>query len=131
MPMTAVRDALPYRPLDRRPRPAQGLLRALVGGAVGAGFAALTMIAPAQARGPEAIADVAEKVIDAVVNISTSQTVEVKSGDGAMPQLPPGLEDFFDELNKNRRGGKGGGGAQPTRSTRSARASSSTPRASW
>ena len=45
---------------------------------------------PAQARGPEGIADVAEKVIDAVVNISTSQTVEAKGGGGnAMPQLPP------------------------------------------
>ncbi len=110
--MTAVREAFPRRSLDRRPR--QGLLRALVGGAVGASLAALALAAPAQARGPEAIADVAEKVIDAVVNISTSQTVEVKGGDGAMPQLPPGLEDFFDELNKNRRGGgKGGGGPQP------------------
>src|SRR6266581_1389353 len=33
---------------------------------------------PALARGPDGIADVAEKVIDAVVNISTSQTVEAK-----------------------------------------------------
>ena len=31
---------------------------------------------PTLARGPENIADVAEKVIDAVVNISTSQKVE-------------------------------------------------------
>jgi serine protease Do len=69
------------------------------------------MASPAAARGPEGIADVAEKVIDAVVNISTSQTVDVQGGQGAMPQLPPGLEDFFDELNKNRRGK--GGGAQP------------------
>ena len=49
---------------------------------------------PAQARGPDGIADVAEKVIDAVVNISTSQTVEAKGGPGegkgATPQLPPG-----------------------------------------
>ena len=29
-----------------------------------------------RARGPEGIADVAERVIDAVVNISTSQNVE-------------------------------------------------------
>ena len=36
--------------------------------------------APALARGPDGIADVAEKVIDAVVNISTSQTVEAKGG---------------------------------------------------
>src|ERR1700739_414039 len=49
--------------------------------------------APAFARGPEGIADVAEKVIDAVVNISTSQTVEAKSeGRGAIPQLHPGSQ---------------------------------------
>ena len=71
--------------------------------------------APASARGPEGIADVAEKVIDAVVNISTTQTVEAKGGSAegkrAIPQLPPGspFEDFFDDFFKNRRGGKGGG----------------------
>ena len=35
---------------------------------------------PAFARGPENIADVAEKVIDAVVNISTTQNVAARSG---------------------------------------------------
>src|SRR4051794_2575053 len=67
--------------------------------------------APATARGPDGIADVAEKVIDAVVNISTSQTLEAKGlgggeGKGAMPQLPPGspFEEFFDDFFKNRRG---------------------------
>jgi serine protease Do len=77
---------------------------------------------PAFARGPDGIADVAEKVIDAVVNISTTQTVEAKAGGdggrGAMPQLPPGspFEEFFDDFFKNRRGpggDKGGGGMQP------------------
>src|SRR5260221_4033422 len=73
---------------------------------------------PALARGPDGIADVAEKVIDAVVNISTSQTVEAKGGGdgrGAIPQLPPGspFEEFFDDFFKNRRGGKGGGDLQP------------------
>ena len=72
---------------------------------------------PALARGPDGIADVAEKVIDAVVNISTSQTVEAKGGAaegrGAMPQLPPGspFEEFFDDFFKNRRGGPGGKGS--------------------
>jgi len=78
------------------------------------GVAGALVSMPAQARGPEGIADVAEKVIDAVVNISTSQTVEAKGGDGrgAVPQLPPGspFEEFFDDFFKNRRGGKGGGG---------------------
>ncbi|XUM22461.1 Do family serine endopeptidase [Bradyrhizobium oligotrophicum S58] len=72
--------------------------------------------APASARGPEGIADVAEKVIDAVVNISTSQTVEPKGGSSegrnANPQVPPGspFEEFFDDFFKNRRGGPGGRG---------------------
>ena len=67
-------------------------------------------------------------MIDAVVNISTSQTVEAKGGGGergAMPQLPPGspFEEFFDDFFKNRRGGaKGGdksGELQPPRKTNS------------
>jgi serine protease Do len=75
-------------------------------------FAASALVAaPASARGPEGIADVAEKVIDAVVNISTSQTIEAKGG-AAVPQLPPGspFEEFFDDFFKNRRGPGGRGG---------------------
>src|SRR5437868_1862780 len=73
------------------------------------GATSVLVSAPASARGPDGIADVAEKVIDAVVNISTSQTVEAKGGGegrGAMPQLPPGspFEEFFDDFFKNRRG---------------------------
>src|ERR1041384_153400 len=62
----------------------------------------------ALARGPESISDVAEKVIEAVVNISTSQNVEGRGN--AIPQLPPGspFEEFFDEFFKNRRGGQRG-----------------------
>ena len=90
-------------------------LRPLVGRDLPWRRPAFLMSAPAFARGPDGIADVAEKVIDAVVNISTSQTVEAKSGrwrgegSGAMPQLPPGspFEEFFDDFFKNRRGGEG------------------------
>src|SRR5499427_6189783 len=66
-------------------------------------FLAPTGPTSAQARGPESISDVAEKVIDAVVNISTSQNVEGRGN--ALPQLPPGspFEEFFDEFFKNRR----------------------------
>ena len=62
------------------------------------------MTAPAAARGPDGISDVAEAVIDAVVNISTKQTVDMSNN--AMPQLPPGspFEEFFDEFFKNRHG---------------------------
>jgi serine protease Do len=89
---------------------------------VSLGASSVLMSAPAFARGPDGIADVAEKVIDAVVNISTSQTVEAKGGSGdgkgAMPQLPPGspFEEFFDDFFKNRRGpggGSKGGDLQP------------------
>ena len=63
---------------------------------------------PASARGPEFVADVAEKVIDAVVNISTSQKVET-SRNNAMPQLPnndPQLDELFRDFF-NRRGQQG------------------------
>lgn len=58
-------------------------------------------------RGPDVIADVTEKVMDAVVNISTSQNVQAHGN--AVPNLPPGapFEDFFEEFFKNRRGQQG------------------------
>jgi serine protease Do len=99
--------------LSRRLRP----LMAAMWLSASIGAASVLTAAPALARGPDGIADVAEKVIDAVVNISTSQTVEAKGGPGggggdrgAMPQLPPGspFEEFFDDFFKNRRGGPGG-----------------------
>ena len=99
--------------LSHRLRP---LLAAICLGAAGVLVSAPVLSVPALARGPDGIADVAEKVIDAVVNISTSQTVEAKGGGaegrGAMPQLPPGspFEEFFDDFFKNRRGGQGGKG---------------------
>jgi serine protease Do len=61
---------------------------------------------PTLARGPESIADVAEKVIDAVVNISTTQSAAARPSQAPTPQLPPGsqFEEFFEEFFKNRRG---------------------------
>src|SRR3989440_3732179 len=54
-------------------------------------------------RGPDTIADVSEKVIDAVVNVSTSQKVEARNS--PMPQLPndPQLDELFRDFF-NRRG---------------------------
>jgi serine protease Do len=60
----------------------------------------------AAARGPDNIADVAEKVIDAVVNISTSQKVEARNS--PLPQLPndPQLDELFrDFFNRRGQGG--------------------------
>jgi serine protease Do len=82
----------------------------------GAAIALPALLSPAAARGPDAIADVAEKVIDAVVNISTSQSLGAKAS--PTPQLPPGspFEEFFDEFFKNRReGDRGGRGGSPRR----------------
>jgi serine protease Do len=108
-------------------RPALSRRLRLMGAAVSLGAATMLAAAPACARGPDGIADIAEKVIDAVVNISTSQTVEAKGGGGdrgAVPQLPPGspFEEFFDDFFKNRRGGggpKGGGSDMQPRKTNS------------
>ena len=57
----------------------QALSRRVLPLAAAVGFALVAT--PALARGPDGIADVAEKVIDAVVNISTSQTVDAKTAD--------------------------------------------------
>jgi serine protease Do len=83
-------------------------------GAAAAALAAAIAVLPASmasARGPENIADVAEQVIDAVVNISTSQKVDARMGN--LPDLPPGspMEEFFEEFFKNRRGPGGQGDA--------------------
>jgi len=73
-------------------------------------------VGSAWARGPEGISDVAERVIDAVVNISTSQNVGSRGT--AMPKLPPGspFEEFFDEFfKKNHPGESPGGNREPRR----------------
>lgn len=63
------------------------------------------------AQGPASVADLAEGLLGAVVNISTSQTVK---GDGQgtvpMPQLPEGspFQDFFDDFFKDRQGNTDG-----------------------
>ena len=63
-------------------RPALSRRLRMMGAAISLGAASVLASAPAFARGPDGIADIAEKVIDAVVNISTSQNVEAKGGGG-------------------------------------------------
>ncbi|HMK66901.1 MAG TPA: DegQ family serine endoprotease [Stellaceae bacterium] len=75
--------------------------------------------AQAQHR-PDSFADLAAKLLPAVVNISTTQTIKGNKGapPQEMPQFPPGspLEDLFkDFMNRNR----GGGGDQPPRRAQS------------
>ena len=70
----------------------------------------LALLAPAAAQqplphGPTSVAPVAEKLIDAVVNISTSQTVKGPEG-APLPRVPKGapFEEFFEDFF-NRKGG--------------------------
>jgi serine protease Do len=64
---------------------------------------------------PDSFADLAERLLPAVVNVSSSQTVTAKAGPGVgpeMPMFPPGspFEQFFkDFLNRNRPGQGGNG----------------------
>jgi len=69
-------------------------------------LAALLVIAPrpgiaAATKGPDSVADTAALIMDAVVNISTSQTV-APSRSVPAPELPPGspFEEFFEEFLK-------------------------------
>ena len=90
------------------------LARAALFGAVIA-LAAPTVppVQPAAARpAPDSFADLAAKLLPAVVNVSSSQTITAKNGPGPgagpeMPMFPPGspFEQFFkDFLNRNRHG---------------------------
>ena len=86
---------------------ARGLARHVRHGAAIAALAAAVILLPvwpAAARGPDAIADVAEQVIDAVVNVSTSENVDPHADE--LPDLPPGspMEKFFHQFFNNHHG---------------------------
>ncbi len=78
--------------------------------------AGLTVSAAAHARGtPDSFADLAQTLLPAVVNISSTQNVQTASSDKGpeMPVFPPGspFEQFFkDFMNRHGHGGNGGGG---------------------
>jgi serine protease Do len=83
--------------------------RRIVGAfAVGLALAGLAMPALAAspagtAAGPPSVADLASGLIDAVVNISTSQTIAGSKG-VPVPKLPEGspFQDFFDQFFNNK-----------------------------
>jgi len=88
-------------------RRARSAVVLLLAAGLATAFAGVAEVA-AQRRGPESVADVAEKILDAVVNISTSQSVGAPAGQAPrsvpQPQVPPGspFEDFFEEFFKRR-----------------------------
>ena len=83
-------------------------------------FAALTILiafsfmSVANARGaPDSFADLAERLLPAVVNISTTQVVKQRQQqkrEVPMPQFPPGspFEDFFKDFFDRQERGEGG-----------------------
>ncbi len=82
--------------------------------------------APASAKGgTESLADLAAGVVDAVVNISASQTVEQKQA-GNAPKLPPGtpFDDLFEDFFKRQLQGQNGRNGAPSETPRSRRSSS-------
>ncbi|GJE71567.1 DegQ family serine endoprotease [Methylorubrum podarium] len=89
----------------RTPSLARRASSALAAAVLGVTVTVTALPLPAFARGPESLADLAEKVTDAVVNISASTTVEANNRGGrSLPQLPQGtpFEDLFEEFFKRR-----------------------------
>lgn len=86
---------------------------AIAGFALMAGTIVVPHAAFAQAggtnAGPASVADLAAGLLDAVVNISTSQNVKDDTGAGPSPMIPQGspFEEFFNDFFKGQ-GGKNG-----------------------
>jgi serine protease Do len=112
MTMETVHRALVATQGPRLSRPwwRSGLLAAMA-------ITAATLIAPdgasvmAQTRGPTSVADIAERLQNAVVNISTTQKLK-DSREVPLPEVPKGspfeefFEDFFDKQDRGRGGGQ-------------------------
>ena len=86
-------------------------------------FAATTVInASAYAAGPVSVADLAERLLGAVVNISTSQNIKgsAPAQRAPRPEVPDGspFQEFFDEFFKDQEGG-GKNGSPRTRKVQS------------
>ncbi len=74
-------------------------------------LAVIALLLPAAAKAgapPGSFADLAERLLPAVVNISTTQTLKGNPGAPEMPQFPPGspLEEFFKEFMERQQGNR-------------------------
>jgi serine protease Do len=78
---------------------------------------AVPALAQGAAQGPGSVADLSEKLIGAVVNISTSQKVAQNRPKLPVPKAPEGspFQEFFDELFPEGGGPGGEGDSQSTR----------------
>ncbi|MGE0210574.1 MAG: DegQ family serine endoprotease [Parvibaculaceae bacterium] len=89
---------LSARKRQARIAPALAFVAALIAG-----------VEPLWATGPDSVADLAERLSPAVVNISTSQKVQPGRDAVPVPELPPGspFREFFEEFfNRQQRGGQ-------------------------
>ncbi|HWK39858.1 MAG TPA: Do family serine endopeptidase [Hyphomicrobium sp.] len=91
--------------LARGSRAARTMLPALAAAALMAEALLGASPATAQKRGPQSVAPVAEELIEAVVNISTSQAIKGPQG-LPLPSVPKGspYHEYFDEFFDNRNG---------------------------
>jgi serine protease Do len=95
--------------IKRRGTTTRLLMSAVVGSAVCfGGLIADGTGAYAQMPGPAPVADIAQGLLGAVVNIATSQNVDDDEA-GPVPQVPKGspFEDLFDDFYKKRQGKTG------------------------
>ncbi|XNO42814.1 Do family serine endopeptidase [Sinorhizobium meliloti] len=97
--------------MSKRPEFFRGLVLAAATALI---FTNATLAQTATSRppaGPPSVADLAEGLLDAVVNISISQNVKSDDDNAPMPQVPEGSphQEFFDEFFR----GQGGEGGRP------------------
>jgi serine protease Do len=77
-----------------------------IAGTLAVAVLAIGLGGQATALGPDSVADVAAPLLDAVVNISTAQTVTGRRSGVPTPRLPDGspFQDFFDDFFSQRGG---------------------------
>lgn len=105
MKIAALRFMAAHRGM-RRPHPR--LLEGVFFAAVLSLFIIFAQTTTVRASGPVSVADLAERLQGAVVNISTSQNVKGSSTRRKLPSLPPGspFEDFFERFLERDQSGK-------------------------
>lgn len=90
--------------------PFRSSIAAVAGLAVLAGGLSLPVSAKAQSNGPASVADLAAPLLDAVVNISTSQSVKAEGKGPTPPKIPDGspFQEFFKDYFDNQKPDSGG-----------------------
>ncbi|NTJ42743.1 Do family serine endopeptidase [Agrobacterium larrymoorei] len=90
--------------------PFRSSIAAVAGLAIVAGGLSVPVSAQAQSIGPASVADLAAPLLDAVVNISTSQSVKAEGKGPTPPRIPDGspFQEFFKDYFDNQKPDNGG-----------------------